>query len=224
MLGSALLLTLASSAQAVPYSQVKVDGFNLVVETSLIEKRKETWAAVKTELHRQFLGIKRVIPMPALQKLQKVSIYVHDKSPHTQCMAYHPGAQWLREHKMNPDMASHVEIGNADNFLSWTHQQPWMVLHEFAHAYHDRFLPEGFGNPELKDVHQRALDSKKYDAVLHWNGSTSGHYAKNNPMEFFAEATEAYFGQNDFFPFVRGELQTHDPETFALIAKLWRQE
>ena len=30
-------------------------------------------------------------------------------------------------------------------------------------------------------------------------------------MEYFAEASEAYFGTNDFFPFVRIELRRHDP-------------
>ena len=40
-------------------------------------------------------------------------------------------------------------------------------------------------------------------------------------MEFFAEMTEAYFGSNDFYPFVTSELKQAEPETFALIAKIW---
>lgn len=217
MLAALCLTVIAPPA----YTNVKLDGFSLVVETGLIKSRAQTWAAVRTELHRQLLGINRVIPKPALQKLNQVPIYIHNTSPETRCMAYHPGAQWLREHKMNPDMEKAIEIGSADNFLSWTQQQPWMVLHELAHAYHDRFLPRGFENPDLAAAHKRGLESKKYDAVLHWDGKTTGHYAKNNPMEFFAEASEAYFGQNDFYPFVNAELRTHDPETFALIAKVW---
>jgi len=217
MLAALCLTVIAPPA----YTNLKLDGFNLVVESRLIKSRAQTWAAVRTELHRQLLGINRVIPKPALQKLNQVPIYIHNTSPETRCMAYHPGAQWLREHKMNPEMEKAIEIGSADNFLSWTQQQPWMVLHELAHAYHDRFLPKGFENPDLAAAHKRGLESKKYDAVLHWDGKTTGHYAKNNPMEFFAEASEAYFGQNDFYPFVNAELKTHDPETFALIAKVW---
>jgi hypothetical protein len=30
-------------------------------------------------------------------------------------------------------------------------------------------------------------------------------------MEFFAEMTEAYFGSNDFYPFVTGELKQAKP-------------
>jgi hypothetical protein len=40
-------------------------------------------------------------------------------------------------------------------------------------------------------------------------------------MEYFAEATEAYFGTNDFYPYVRSELAAHDPAMFALLGKLW---
>ena len=42
-----------------------------------------------------------------------------------------------------------------------------------------------------------------------------------NAKEYFAEASEAYFGTNDFYPFVRAELKKHDPEMFRLLEKLW---
>jgi dipeptidyl-peptidase-4 len=41
-------------------------------------------------------------------------------------------------------------------------------------------------------------------------------------MEYFAEATEAYFGKNDFFPFNREELKAHDPLMHDLVGKLWK--
>jgi hypothetical protein len=43
-------------------------------------------------------------------------------------------------------------------------------------------------------------------------------------MEYFAEQSEALFGTNDFFPFVRSELEQHDPRMFALLKRLWREE
>lgn len=39
--------------------------------------------------------------------------------------------------------------------------------------------------------------------------------------EYFAEATEAYFGTNDFYPFVRPELNEHDPEGYAVVRAMW---
>lgn len=38
---------------------------------------------------------------------------------------------------------------------------------------------------------------------------------------YFAESTEAYFGVNEFYPFVRTELQAHDPTMYSLMVKVW---
>jgi hypothetical protein len=120
---------------------------------------------------------------------------------------------------MNPDKAGAVEIANCKNFLSWTREQPWMVLHELAHGYHDRTL--GDDNADVKAAYQAAVDAKTYESVLHVNGRKQRHYALTNDKEYFAEASEAYFGTNDFFPFVRAELKQHDPRGFAMIEKAW---
>jgi len=40
-------------------------------------------------------------------------------------------------------------------------------------------------------------------------------------MEYFAESTEAYFGTNDFYPYVRSELKEHDPNMFNLLGTIW---
>ena len=63
--------------------------------------------------------------------------------------------------------------------------------------------------------------SGKYKSVLHINGKKVPHYGLTNPMEFFAEMTETYFGQNDFFPFNRAELKREEPEIYDLMAKIW---
>ena len=42
-----------------------------------------------------------------------------------------------------------------------------------------------------------------------------------DPMEFFAESTEAFFTTNDFFPFNRTQLHAADPETEQLVGRLW---
>jgi hypothetical protein len=49
----------------------------------------------------------------------------------------------------------------------------------------------------------------------------SPEYAMTDPMEYFAETTEAFFSRNDFFPFTRDELQSHDPKMVTLLKKLW---
>ena len=42
-----------------------------------------------------------------------------------------------------------------------------------------------------------------------------------NPMEYFAQQTEAFFSCTDFFPFTRNERRRHDPEVEKLLVKLW---
>jgi tRNA U38,U39,U40 pseudouridine synthase TruA len=95
------------------------------------------------------------------------------------------------------------------------------VMHELAHAYHDQFLDKGFENKVVKDAYNAAMESKKYESVLHWNGSETKHYATSNQMEYFSESTESYFGTNDFYPFVRAELKTYDPDTFKMLESVW---
>ena len=46
-------------------------------------------------------------------------------------------------------------------------------------------------------------------------------YALTNPAEYFAETSEAFFSTNDFFPFVRKELERIDPHGCAMLARLW---
>lgn len=41
-------------------------------------------------------------------------------------------------------------------------------------------------------------------------------------MEYFAEATEAYFSRNDFFPFTHDELKKYDSEMSERLGKLWQ--
>ncbi|WP_165069868.1 hypothetical protein [Paludisphaera rhizosphaerae] len=172
-------------------------------------------------LEDQLRAIERAVPAPAVAKLRTIPIWVERDEPHHPCMAYHPSASWLVEHDMNPDKARCVEIADARNFLDWCRDQPWMVLHELAHGYHHQVVEGGFNNPEIAEAHRRAEASKSYDRVLHINGKERRHYALTNPQEYFAEASEALFGANDFYPFVRAELSKHDPEGHALIRRLW---
>ena len=94
-----------------------------------------------------------------------------------------------------------------------------MILHELAHAYHDQVL--GFDDAEVVAAWKRFAASGRYDSVLHIDGKKRRHYALTNQMEFFAEMTETYFGQNDFYPFNRAELRREEPAVYALLAKIW---
>jgi hypothetical protein len=198
-----------------------IEGWQVRVLRSFVADEPELADRTLAVLRLQLAQITRVVPEPALAQLRQVPIWVELAEPHHPCMCYHPAEGWLVEHGMNPDKARGVEIANARNFLDWTHAQPWMVLHELAHAFHHQFLPNGYENAELRDLHQAARASGRYDRVLHINGNVEPSYALNNPMEYFAEASEALFGTNDFYPFVRAELKRHDPALHDSLRRLW---
>lgn len=209
----------SKSKQFAPYKVFKIKGWT--VKVSPAEVKDETWPKVRAEVEDQLFRISRVVPDVPLARLRKITLWIHKDDKATPCCAYHPGAGWLREHGSDPAMVHGVEIANSANFISWTYEQPWMLLHEMAHGYHDQFMPQGFSNPQIKKVYDDEMASKRYDSVLHWDGNHVRHYAETNQMEFFSECTEAYFGQNDFYPFVNAELKTYDPEAYELMQSVW---
>jgi hypothetical protein len=177
-------------------------------------------------LKAQLNEIVRVVPKAAVGELQKVALWISPEYPGIKPRAeYHPNAGWLREHGRDPAMAKGVEFTNVRIFEAETRRMPNFALHELAHSYHDRVLPNGFGNPEIKAAYEHAKASGKYDHVKRRDAEGREHtglaYAMTNPQEYFAETTEAFFSTNDFFPFDRKELKPHDPEMFGLLVKLW---
>ncbi len=202
------------------YAEQRIEGWKVLVNKRLLAKEhQELRERTLRVLGEHLFQITRVIPAEALTKLRAIPIWVELEHPRHPCMCYHPSPEWLRAHDMNPQKAGGVEIANARNFITWTLQQPSMVLHEMAHGYHHQVL--GFDNPEVRACYDRAVESKSYLSVLHINGRKQRHYALTNDKEYFAEATEAYFGTNDFYPFVRAELKQHDPGAHELMEKLW---
>ena len=204
------------------YTVQKIEGWKVLVNNQLLSGHTRLAEDVLKLLKHQLYQITRVVPDKPLKELRRVSIRVEYKAPRHPCMCYHPSRQWLSEHDFNPEKERSVEIANAENFLKWTIDQPWMVMHELAHSYHHCVL--GYDNTEVREAYQKAVESKRYESVLHINGQSRRSYALNNDQEYFAESTEAFFGTNDFYPFVRSELQHHDPHMYQLLKKLWKGE
>jgi hypothetical protein len=163
--------------------------------------------------------ITRAVPAEPLEKLRAIPIWVELAHPKHPCMCYHPDAGWLKANGMNPEKAGGVELANCKNFLIWTQQQPWMVFHELAHGYHHQVLT--FEHAGIKACYDAAKEAKIYESVLKIDGRKMRHYALTNAKEYFAEMSEAYFGTNDFFPFVRAELKEYDPRMYDMLEDVW---
>lgn len=220
---SALLATASPSVSARPaahYDLQKVAGWQVHVNRELLGAHAELGSRALALMETKLTALRTLLPPSALAQLEAVPIWLglddHDK-PNA---VYHPSAEWLRTHGWMPEKAGAVEVPNAAVFIAWSEQQPMILLHELAHAYHHQVL--GHAHAELRAAFARARKDGRYDAVRHVSGKTERAYALNNQEEFFAEMSEAFFGRNDFFPFTADELRRHDPETFALLEKLWR--
>ena len=203
------------------YASETIEGWTVLINKSFRRREEQLSTDTLALLRQQLYLIVRNVPPRAVKKLREIKIWVEESEPHHPCMCYHPDPGWLREHDMNPDKARSVELANARNFLKWTHAQPWMVFHELAHGYHHQFLSDGFENAELRASFERVTQSKTYESVLHINGRRQRHYALTNPQEYFAELSEAYFGTNDFYPFVRSELEEVDPAGCDVLQTVW---
>lgn len=133
---------------------------------------------------------------------------------------FHRSREWLQANGYDPAKAQSIEINDARAYLDVTARaQPFVLLHEFAHALDALSL--GDGVPALTAAFEAARRSGRYDAVARAGGATGRAYALVDAHEYFAELTEAYLGVNDFFPFVREQLRDHDPDGFALLTRVW---
>lgn len=195
-------------------------GFRVLMRPGFTES--PLFARTIAELDHQLYQIERAVADGPLAALRKIPIWIGDEAEihRGKCMFYHPSAAWLREHEPGREfLALGVEIANAANFLCWTRDQPWMVLHELAHGYHHQVL--GHEHAGVQAAFATARDTKAYQKTFNFAGRELVHYALTNAQEWFAEATEAYFGTNDFHPFVRAELQQVDPKGHAELLRIW---
>lgn len=207
----------ARALTADDYEVALIEGWTVRVEKSLADhpRKAQALALLQSKLRQ----VRRVLPRKALPKLRQVTIWLsRDVAPGA---AYHPSAEWLAANGRVVEMAGSIEIMNVDDFIDWSKGQPWMILHELAHAWHHRFLPGGYNYPVILGAYQRAKNGGKYRRVLYYDGTRREAYALTDPMEFFAESSEAYFGKNDFQPFTRRQLEGFDRSAFRMVEKAW---
>jgi len=217
-------LAIAAETPALPtkHTTRNIEGWTVRVDDRLLQGDGAALGerALKL-LNARLVAITIVVPEPALTKLRAVNIELDLDYGDLKAMQYHPDAGWLKSHGYSETLAKCVHIPDVESFLSpfENHRMPWVVLHELAHGYHDQVL--GFDDKRVRAAWEKFRDSGKYKSVLTSPGPMREHYGLTNPNEFFAEMTECYFGSNDFYPFVTGELKQAEPEIFALLREIW---
>ena len=230
--GSALSLGLCFSSLAgaapsdasIPTSRTDrvIEGWTVRIDDRLLqEQNRDLGDRILKSLERRLADIKAVVRPLRVEQLQKVRIVLDMSHGKMKPMQYHPEADWLKENGYAVDLARCVHIPVAANLLDarQINTQPWVILHELAHAFHDQVL--GFDEARVLEVFKLYKDSGHGEQALLITGKKVRHYGLTDQKEFFSEMTEAYFGSNDFFPFNRAELKTAEPEIFELMKNIW---
>ncbi|SRX75648.1 T9SS type A sorting domain-containing protein [Aequorivita antarctica] len=214
-------------AQISGYESRSIQGFEVYVqEDALNNHPQETNEAIDlltaklTEIVD--FGLKAAI----VEELRLVKIFM-DWNTTNGSAVYHPYLQWLIDNGYIVEKWKSIEISNITNFINWTElNQPFMVMHEMAHAYHHRVL--GFSYAPITQAYNNAMQNGLYDSVLYHAGNGVYYYreayAATNEKEYFGELTEAYLGENDFYPFIREDLEVHDPIAYDLLVSIWEFE
>jgi len=200
----------------------KIEGWNIRVDDRLLEPANETVLTQALKyLESRLFDIKVLVTPDILAKLQSVTIVLDLTHGELWSMQYHPEADWLRENGYSTDLVKCVHIPVVGDLVTARNinQQPMVLLHELAHAYHDQVL--GFEEPRILKAYEAYKRSGHGDQALLYDGTRTKHYGLTDQKEFFAEMTEAYFGMDDFFPFNRAELMTAEPEIFELMQAIW---
>jgi hypothetical protein len=133
--------------------------------------------------------------------------------------SYHPSREWLQTNGYNPDKAKSIEIGNVAELASTSDGESWIVLRLLALAYYDQVL--GQGHEGVRAAFHAAEEGGSYDSVRRSDGQEERAPALKSEWQYFAEGTEAFFGTNEHYPFVRDELRRHDPKLFEVLEEVW---
>jgi hypothetical protein len=207
-----------------PASHVRrqIEGWNVDVDSRLLEESNQNLGKQALRLlEHELFEISFVLSTAKVSELQKIRLQLDLHHGGLKNMQYHPSAGWLTTHGYDKALAKCVHIPDAAYFSSHRDhlRQPCAVLHELAHAYHDQVI--GFDDPQSASLWKNFCKSGKYKAVLQIEGYMEPHYALTNAREFFAEMTETYVGENDFYPFNRAELNREEPEIYRFMEQIW---
>ncbi len=198
-----------------------VEGWTVYVNKKDLAEHPAEMAATLEHLQQQLYQVRLNVPAPAVAIMQqRVPIWFEYD---TIGIAYH-GRGWLVANGYRPpDVETLVGFCRARTFLDNALHQPSVVFHELAHGYDHRYLrrPNPPGNLPVKNAYDKAMAAGKYDSVLCRYSKAAKAYGANNPGEFFSENSEAFFGVNDFYPFVRAELREYDPDMYRALVVQW---
>ena len=198
------------------YTLITEDGFTINVNEKIVAgtNTARALALLKSDLQK----LVALLPTDVVNQLRSKTIWVESVS----------GVQSVLYHVSNtkvPEKEGCVEIGNLFEYYDRVNlKQPYLLLHSLALLYLDQFVSNDQKNL-LEQTYNAAIAERKYQSVYGTNGIklilNQTPDAKKDKETYFAELTEAYWGENDFFPFDYAELERYDNDGFVLMEAIW---
>jgi len=198
--------------------------------TVWVDKRLD-WEWVNIQLKNDLGHVCRMLPPAAIKAIQGDgrAIWIskglseldeegNERKQQGACVHYDEG--WLLSHgNLAEKKNGGLEIYCWEHYSTWNLHRVDTLLHELSHVYHYII---GFDNKTVLKTFEDAKTAKLYDAVEHCSGEKRKAYAMVNEKEFFASLCVPYFyGRNDYYPFIRPELQEYDPAAFSMLEEVW---
>jgi hypothetical protein len=216
------------------YESYPIQRFQVLVDKDILDDKGRTKILLK-QFDTALLKVSQLVSPTQLAELKKTKLWVslprHRRvkesvsevsSRGSQAIAIYRTStpQTLKRHGHNPDKAKSVEVFNARLFSRVPSDlQLTIVLHELAHAYHDKVL--GDRNPDIRDAYNKAMNRGHYNVRDERSPYPDKAYAATNDHEYFAELSVAYLTKNDGFPQDRYVLAKIDPIGYSLMQRIW---
>jgi hypothetical protein len=212
------------------YERRTILGFTVLASREVLDRPRDKFGRTPLDvLELELSDLKRVVVPPIFRVLQRVPVWAEwDKrdvkmaNVVARYWGYTPEA--LEKSGQDARKSGTIEVLTLKEIGELRHPgtafQQIILLHEMAHAVHDRLL--GWHRPDVKAAFQQAVDRNLYDQVNDRFGHRGKAYARTNEMEYFAELSCAYLDTCVYYPFTYEDLKHHDPVGFKLMERVWK--
>lgn len=217
------------------YDRCVINGFQVFYERNLFHQQCVD-SELRAILESDLCEMEHMLSDAHLELMQSVSIWLNvsqsvghpDAVNRGYGLAFHHDPEWMKKNGVDLRKCGHIEVYSVADYMKWRECQPLVLFHEFVHFFHYHI---GREREDIQRAYSMAMDRHLYDSVQHIAGKDEvtkkeivvwrRGYAASNCYEYFAQMSEAYFGQCNYYPFHREQLKRHDEGAYRLCTKLW---
>lgn len=209
------------------YYKRSTEQFTIYVSRLAYEESDAANGEPLNVVDEELARIAEIFPESALKALRTVPIWVEwdhtiPESVRAFAAYYGPTGHALLMKGVDPRKSGCIcvlSLKVAHKLKAVKNARQNVLLHEFAHAIHNKLF--GRSNPFIENSYSQAMARELYNEVMHDDGSKGEAYAATNKAEYFAELTCAYLDRLDYMPHNAKELKELDSVGYELMTKAY---